>query len=299
MKKLTPFLSERVWGGNKLKELKKISSELFPKPLGETWEVSTHKEGMSFVGEMDLNKYLKTELSYLVKFIQCQENLSVQVHPDDEYAKMNENSLGKTECWLILHAEKNAGIYLGFKPNVSKEKFKTALDSNDDLSNYLNFIPVSEGDFFYVPAGTVHALGAGVTLCEIQQASGVTYRVWDWNRVGLDGKPRELHVKKSFDVLNFESHANQLQYFKFQSNLFQKIGEYEIVHHPNFKVTLINFKKDEILQIYYIFKKSIIVLKGTLESSKNVLEEYTSYLVEENANLKAKTDGTFIIVTEP
>lgn len=305
MLELKPFLSERVWGGNTLKKLKNISTESFPSPLGETWEVSTHKEGTSSVlfknGEsQSLKEYLKNDLSYLVKFISCEESLSIQVHPGDEYAKIHENSRGKTECWIILEAEVGAGLYLGFKPGITREIFQKMIDEKLDASSALNFYPVKPGDFFFVPHGSIHALGKGITLVEIQQSSGVTYRVWDWNRVGLDGKPRELHVKKSFDVLNFEPEKNTLEYFKYAKNIFGK-NDSSLVQHSDFKVALYCLKKGESLAINNLKKtSSLVVLDGEFRVGEFIALKYSTYLCDTSSELTftALESGNFLIVSE-
>lgn len=311
MLELRPFLSERVWGGEKLKQLKNISKENFPTPLGETWEVSTHKEGSSEVVLRDrtikkLQEFLAKELSYLVKFISCEEALSVQVHPGDEYAKINENSKGKTECWLILEALPGAGLYLGFKPGIDRNSFQQMINDKKNASEALNFYQVKAGDFFYVPHGTVHALGKGITLVEIQQASGVTYRVWDWNRVGLDGKPRELHIKKSFDVLNFEPSKNSLAHFHFK-NVYQDKNNQKLrlVEHVDFKVDLFYLAQNQNVVVDNLSATdALVILDGefAVENAGNTptLKSYSSYLLNEDKKirLKAIKEGYFLIVSE-
>lgn len=303
MIELKPFLSERVWGGDELKRLKKISTEQFPTPLGETWEISTHIEGESRVcldnDTQTLKQYLKKELSYLVKFISCEDNLSVQVHPNDEYARMHENSKGKTECWIILDVKDNGGIYLGFKPGITKEIFQEKVLHNQDVSECLNFYPVRPGDFFYVPAGSVHALAKGVTLVEVQQSSGVTYRVWDWNRLGLDGKPRELHVKKSFDVLNFNADKNNLNAFRFQPDVFSTIEQNVLAEHEDFQLKIINMKKNDKKSITVDPAKttSIVFLNGEFRNNNQTLRGYSSYLLSESIlDVECVESGSFLLV---
>ncbi|MCK6594515.1 MAG: class I mannose-6-phosphate isomerase [Bacteriovoracaceae bacterium] len=303
MIELKPFLSERVWGGDELKRLKKISTEQFPTPLGETWEISTHIEGESRVcldnDTQTLKQYLKKELSYLVKFISCEDNLSVQVHPHDEYARMHENSKGKTECWIILDVKDNGGIYLGFKPGITKEIFQEKVLHNQDVSECLNFYPVRPGDFFYVPAGSVHALAKGVTLVEVQQSSGVTYRVWDWNRLGLDGKPRELHVKKSFDVLNFNADKNNLNAFRFQPDVFSTIEQNVLAEHEDFQLKIINMKKNDKKSITVDPAKttSIVFLNGEFRNNNQTVRGYSSYLLSGSVlDVECVESGSFLLV---
>ncbi len=217
MVKLKAHCVEKIWGSRSFNNLKNYESDL---PLGETWEISTHPSGVSLT-ESGTPLSEITKLSYLAKFISTSDNLSVQVHPGDDYSLKNEGDRGKTECWFILEAKPGAGIYLGFKPNVSKYEFKQAVKNNLDITRFLNFIEVEAGDFFYLPHGTVHALGKHVLLAEVQQSSGVTYRVWDWNRLDSNGKGRELHVDKAMDVLNFDNEFNQEVLSKRLKDTFQ------------------------------------------------------------------------------
>ncbi len=214
--KLKPYIKELVWGGNTLRQYGKESPL---SNIAECWELSVHKEGSSIIDSgIDKGKTLSSVLSKedcgekcakfpffptLIKLIDADRELSVQVHPSDEYALANENSYGKTEMWFILEAKQGAGIYLGFNRDTTKEEVKAKIDNNT-LIELLNFIPVKPGDCYFVKSGTVHAIGAGITLFEVQQNSALTYRLYDWGKLGLDGKPRELHIDKSLKVLNYK-----------------------------------------------------------------------------------------------
>ncbi len=249
---LKPHLVSKVWGGEKLKTFKKLKN--FVDPLGESWEVSRLSEGSSsveiedsLVSIADLTS--KEQLPYLVKFIDTSDNLSIQVHPGDSFAKKYEDSMGKTECWLVLDCSPGAGVYLGLKPNLTREELSRAIENKEDLSQMLNYFPAKRGDFFYVPSGSIHAIGSGVTLAEIQQSSGITYRVWDWNRLGLDGRERELHVEKGLKVIEFENDKNSSDYFKIKKSLFSTRGKVELVRHSDFNVDLFNLEKGESLEI--------------------------------------------------
>ncbi len=214
--KLFPECKDYLWGGERLKtEYGKITDKT---PCAESWELSFHKDGPTKLadGRTLQEVVTKSELGkncdkfeffpVLIKLIDAKNNLSVQVHPSDEYALKNENSYGKTEIWYIVDAAGGAGIYYGFKRDTSKEEFLKYLEEGK-VEELLNFIPVKKGESYFIPAGTVHAIGAGCLICEIQQNSNLTYRVYDYNRRGADGKLRELHVDKAVKVINFKKYA--------------------------------------------------------------------------------------------
>ncbi len=212
--KLIPAYKSIIWGGNKLKSEYGKNTEL--SPLAETWELSFHKDGKTVledgralcdvVSENDLGENCKgfDFFPVLVKFIDAQDKLSVQVHPADEYALKHENSLGKTEMWYIVDADEGAGIYLGFKEDITKEQFERAI-AEKTLTDYLKFIPVKKGESYFIPSGTIHAICAGCLICEIQQNSNITYRVYDYGRRDKNGNERELHVAKAIDVTNLSA----------------------------------------------------------------------------------------------
>lgn len=201
---------ERIWGG---KHLEKFRDNVPEGVIGESWDIACHKNGTSkvengeFKGktfneliELCGEKLLGTEIStkefpLLIKLITAEDKLSVQVHPDDEYANRVEKDSGKTEAWYVVDAEEGASLIVGTK-DCNKEMFKKAINEGD-LDKYLNKIPVKKGDFFYVQSGLVHAICEGVLIAEIQQNSDTTYRVYDYNR------GREIHVEKALDVIDF------------------------------------------------------------------------------------------------
>lgn len=224
MIKLQPVLKDYLWGGEKLKTLFGREKDGI---IAESWEVSVHKDGESTISGTNKTfaEYLKEnknavdlsggEFPVLIKYIDAAKNLSVQVHPNDEYAQKYEHDNGKTEMWYIVSADDGAGIYCGFKRDMNKEEFLAKV-KDDTVEELLNFISVKAGDCYLIKAGTVHAIGAGCVICEIQQNSNVTYRVYDYNRRGSDGKLRPLHVEKAVDVIDFKA-------FKDETNG----GEYE------------------------------------------------------------------------
>ena len=224
---LKPALKEMIWGGNRL--IDDFSKAADTDALGETWECSTHPEGPSeivsgeFKGKLlsDLLKehpeFLGThprtncELPILVKLIDAKKNLSVQVHPDDDYAMKYENgSLGKTEMWYVLDAVEGARLTYGFNHDITKDTLRKGIE-NGTVEKYLQKVKVNKDDVFYIEAGTVHAIGAGTLIAEIQESSNLTYRLYDYNRLDKNGKPRELHIDKALDVANLESSAEPRQ----------------------------------------------------------------------------------------
>lgn len=218
--KLKPVFKDYLWGGIKLKESYHKKSEL--DIVAESWEVSTHKDGPSVIANgtyegKTLPQYMEAvgkdvlgtkgkafeEFPMLIKFIDAKGNLSIQVHPDNEYARRVEHEYGKTEMWYILEADEGAFLYFGTSKEVTKEEFKEKIE-NDTVLDVLKKVPVHKGDVFFIEAGTIHAIGAGIVICEIQQNSNSTYRVYDFGRVGADGKPRQLHIEKALDVSNLK-----------------------------------------------------------------------------------------------
>ena len=184
MFKTQPFVSEKVWGY-------------------ERWIVSVHPAGQSLVddatpqiGGKPLNAIVGVSYPLLIKIIQANETLSVQVHPDDDYARIHEHSAGKTECWYVLDAVPDAKIIYGLQKDYSRSELETAIRDNT-LERCLRSVPVSKGDFIFIPAGTVHAIQGGLRLLEVQQSSDITYRLYDW------GRPREVHIQKGLDVLRY------------------------------------------------------------------------------------------------
>ena len=215
---INPACKDNIWGGTKLKKWNKGTTDI----VAESWELSLHKNGMSIADNgiykgMRFDEILANNPDFLgdnaksfemfpvlIKFIDAKTPLSIQVHPSDEYALANEGQYGKTEVWYVMDADEGAGIYCGFKNKITKEEYKEAIENNT-ITDLLNFIEVKAGDIFMINAGTVHAIGAGLTICEVQQNSDVTYRVYDYARVGADGKQRELHVDKAIAVSNLDS----------------------------------------------------------------------------------------------
>lgn len=215
-----PVYKNIIWGG---RNFEKIFKRNLPEGnIAESWEICCHKNGMSVVSNGYLkgknlkkliDKYgkelLGTKNSYLttfpllIKFIDANDRLSVQVHPDDDYAMAAEGEMGKTEMWYIVDTKEDAKLIYGVKEGTKKEEFRNAIISGT-LEEYLNYHPVKKGDVVFIPSGTIHAILDGIVIAEIQQNSDTTYRVYDWNRVDNSGNPRQLHVEKALDVINFD-----------------------------------------------------------------------------------------------
>lgn len=217
--KLCPAVKTPVWGGERIGGWGKKGCR---GRIGETWELSFLESAPSVIDSgPDDGKPLYTvagksdwgssaaafgNFPVLIKFIDAAAPLSVQVHPGDEYAASHGLGFGKTEMWYVTDAAENAGLYMGFNRTVTAEEAASAA-KNGSIEALLNFIPVKKGDCFFVEAGTVHAIGAGVTVAEIQQSSDVTFRVYDYGRMGADGKPRELHLNSALEVMTLEKYS--------------------------------------------------------------------------------------------
>lgn len=214
--KLTSICKDYIWGGEKLRTLYGKDTDI--SPIAESWELSCHKDGYSIIcgGKHDgktLDEYIKenpsilgtsvngAELPILIKLIDAADNLSVQVHPNDEQAKEWEGQNGKTEMWYVVDAEKDARITYGVCRDTTKEELVDAIREKR-VEELLNSVPSKKGDVFFVEAGTIHAIGKGNLIAEIQQNSNVTYRLYDYGRVGKDGKERELHIEKGVKAAN-------------------------------------------------------------------------------------------------
>lgn len=216
---LEPALKETIWGGSKLREKYGKNSELVN--VAESWECSVHPQGLSKVASGKYSgMYLRDVLAehpeylgnkiksvddfpFLIKFIDAREKLSVQVHPDDEYAEKYENGAsGKTEMWYVVEAENDAELIYGFYDDITPQQLADGARTGD-IEKYLNRVRTHPGDVFFIPAGTVHGIGAGNLIVEVQESSDLTYRLYDYNRVDKDGNKRKLNISKALNVVNF------------------------------------------------------------------------------------------------
>lgn len=216
--KLTPAFKDYLWGGTRLRD--DFGKDCDFEKIAESWELSCHKDGNSVIANGEyagktLADYIelrgKTVLGsncqrfeqfpILIKLIDAKDNLSVQVHPNNEYAQRVEGEYGKTEMWYIVDCDEGAELLYGFKKEVTKEEFRERIENNT-LLEITQSVPVKKGDVFFIEAGTLHAIGKGILIAEIQQNSNTTYRIYDYGRVGADGKPRQLHIDKAVEVTN-------------------------------------------------------------------------------------------------
>ncbi len=251
-----PNLHTIVWGGDKLCPYKGM--EPSNEPIGESWEVSAvesspciiangplkgrdlisvvNEWGKELLGEAVYKQY-GGKLPLLVKFIDAKKDLSIQVHPNDELAKRMHNKFGKTEMWYIIDAEPGAALYSGFKERISKDEYKQRV-ADGTICDVLARHEVKPGDVFFIPAGRVHAICGGIMLAEVQQSSDVTYRIFDYNRPGLDGKPRELHTELAAEAIDFDVSP---EYRTFYGNAKDKAAQ--IIDTPFFDVRVMDLNE--------------------------------------------------------
>lgn len=281
--KFKPIVKDKIWGGSKLKDLlgKPASKE-----AGESWEISAVDGDISEVNNgiyqgWSFDKLIKSfqeeilgktviekfggEFPLLIKYIDAAKNLSVQVHPDDKMAKKEHNSFGKTEMWYIMQADDGAMINVGWKTKIDTAEYIDSLKKGK-ITDYLNFIQVDKGDTFFIKAGTIHAIGAGVLLAEIQQTSDVTYRVYDWDRVDDSGKSRELHVDLAAQAMNFSTVDDYTVNYKAEKNRSESLVDCDF------------------------FTTNIIKVKGVIKKDYSSRESFVVYMCV-SGQVKIDTEG--------
>lgn len=243
--KFIPILKEKIWGGSKLTG---ILNKQGSGTLGESWEISGVPSNISVVSNGSLTgKSLKelidnytsellgekvfktfgTDFPLLFKFIDAADDLSVQLHPDDRLAKERHDSFGKTEMWYVVQADEGSRLILGFNREMDEATYLSHLESGS-ITDILKEVPVKEGESYFIAPGTVHAIGGGILLAEIQQTSDITYRIYDWDRPGLDGNMRELHTSEAMDAIDYGLSDAQLHYSEGTDEVM------EICDHPFF-----------------------------------------------------------------
>ncbi|MFT6370121.1 MAG: mannose-6-phosphate isomerase [Maribacter sp.] len=312
--KFQPILKERLWGGTKLKEVlnKAVTSDI----TGESWELSTVSGDVSVVSNGELaNTSLSTlidkfpeallgksvverfgkEFPILIKFIDAKQDLSIQLHPNDELAKKRHNSFGKTEMWYVMDADAGSELIVGFNKDVTKTEYAKSL-AEDALLGLLNYESVKEGDTFFINTGKIHAIGAGVLLAEIQQTSDVTYRVFDFNRKDKEENLRELHTEMALDAIDYEKKDD----FKvtYDTVLDQANG---MVDCPYFRTNFLNLTKDfeqdsaarDSFTIYMCVAGTASI---RTDDGEVVIKKGETVLIPAMANrIRIKTDGTKLL----
>lgn len=305
--KFQPILKDKIWGGEKLRKYFNKASK--SNHLGESWEISTVPEDVSIVSDGNLKgeslqEILDTyksdligEKNYerfgnnfplLIKFIDAKDDLSIQLHPDDVLAKSRHNSFGKTEMWYVMQADKDANLIVGFNQDMTQEMYLSYLE-NKTLTEILNFDKVKKGDTYFIEAGRVHAIGAGVLLAEIQQTSDVTYRVYDWDRTDDEGNERELHNDLAIDAFNFEMEDDFRVDYKKQKNTSN-----EMVSCPFFTTNFVeldsSIKKQNTHDSFIIYMCVDGEVEVSTKTSKTIIFKGQSLLIPaaiKNYNLKA------------
>ncbi|MBR2214823.1 MAG: class I mannose-6-phosphate isomerase [Selenomonadaceae bacterium] len=312
--KLKAPLKDYLWGGVRLKE--DYGKETNLDKVAESWELSCHKDGESvIVNGREAGKTLTAltqehaevlgrrgaAFSYfplLIKLIDAKDNLSVQVHPNNDYALRVEGEYGKTEMWYIVDAEPGASLLYGFKETITPEEFARRIEDNT-LLEVCNKVPVQKGDVFFIEAGTLHAIGAGILICEIQQNSNTTYRIYDYGRVGSDGKPRQLHVDKAKEVTKLMPPTRDTKPLA-SIDLFPQAKaellaacEYFTVYHFNVQGEAILYAGEESFQAATVLKGKLTVTGGG--ESLALTPGDTVFLPANLQEYKISGEGEFIL----
>ncbi len=268
--KFEPILKEKVWGGKRMSALLGKNIDHLPY-CGEAWEISglagnVSKVRNGFLSGNDLSELIEVYMGDLLgenvfemhghsfpllfKFLDTDDDLSIQVHPGDGIAMKRHGSRGKEELWYVVHAEPSAELIIGFKENIDEEIYLKHLQNNT-LKKILRTYRVQAGDAFHIPAGQVHTIGKGLTLCEIQQSSDITFRIFDWNRPDTDGKSRKLHTEEAAEVIEYKAREHKINYP-------HKPNEpVELIKTPNFTTRLLSFQKK--LELDYFLVDSFVV----------------------------------------
>jgi len=290
-----PLYKNVIWGGDNISKI--FNRNITGNDIGESWELSAHPSGINEIENSDFeeknllelfnNRKIRKDIfgricvemekfPILIKFIDAQNNLSIQVHPNDEYARIHENDSGKTEVWYILECKENAKIVYGFKDSVTPE---TLLGAINNIEESVQYVSVHKGDFISIPSGTIHAIMSGIVLLEVQQSSDVTYRVYDWNRLDKSGNPRELHLKQAFDVINLSNNNKICNYEKLDKNL-------NIYKSRYFNIDMINVEglTNEISNKDSFYVYIVIDGNGSIKTNNyyREIEKGTTFLIPAN-----------------
>ncbi|MDT2836370.1 mannose-6-phosphate isomerase, class I [Enterococcus durans] len=285
---LKPVFQEKIWGGSRLKSV--FGFDIPNDKIGEDWAISAHPHGVSVVenGEFkgqkldDLWKEHKELFGHptepvfplLIKILDAEDELSVQVHPDDAYGMKHEGELGKTECWYIIDAEPGAEIIYGHHAKTREELAEMIKEGRwDDL---LKKVPVKKGDFFYVPSGTIHAIGKGIMILETQQSSDTTYRVYDYDRKDASGQKRELHIQQSIDVTTVPAKTPELQIKEVRK------GQSSIVTY--LETDFFNVYEWDIKGITSFKKQAPYTLATVIDGAGELIVDNQTYLLEKGTS---------------
>lgn len=285
---LKPVFQEKIWGGSRLKSV--FGFDIPNDKIGEDWAISAHPHGVSVVenGEFkgqkldDLWKEHKELFGHptepvfplLIKILDAEDELSVQVHPDDAYGMKHEGELGKTECWYIINAEPGAEIIYGHHAKTREELAEMIKEGRwDDL---LKKVPVKKGDFFYVPSGTIHAIGKGIMILETQQSSDTTYRVYDYDRKDASGQKRELHIQQSIDVTTVPAKTPELQIKEVRK------GQSSIVTY--LETDFFNVYEWDIKGITSFKKQAPYTLATVIDGAGELIVDNQTYLLEKGTS---------------
>jgi mannose-6-phosphate isomerase len=283
--KFTPIYKDKIWGGNKIKTV--LNKDFGDLPnCGESWELSGVEGNVSvvsngflagntleelievYMGDLVGDQIFETfgiEFPLLIKFIDANDNLSIQVHPDDELSKKRHNAYGKTEMWYVMQADPGSKLQSGFNRQVDQEEYLEKLEKNE-LPDILNFEEVTSGDVFFIPAGRVHAIGKGILLAEIQQTSDITYRIYDYDRRDDQGNPRELHTELALEAIDFK--------------LFPEYkSHYKVILNESVELVKCNY-----------FITNLIVIDQSTEKDYNQLDSFVIYICLEGT-LKIETES--------
>ena len=293
--KLNPAVKDYIWGGN---YFQKFNKGLNLDRVSECWELSVRDNDSSIIASgKDKGKLLSAVINkedigpvmdrfpyfpLLIKLIDAKENLSIQVHPSDDYALKYENSFGKSEMWHIISADESSGLYVGLNKDYSKEDIKKALEEGTILE-CLNFFKVKPGDTFVINPGTIHAIGKGVRLIEIQQNSNLTYRLYDYNRVDKNGNPRELHIKKALEVIDYKQYKPTNK-----DNEYLADNQYFTVKEVSFKDSL-NIKANENSFVSFTF------LEGEGMVNDIPYKQYDTFFLPYKKECLIKGNGRVVI----
>ncbi|MBI9066388.1 MAG: class I mannose-6-phosphate isomerase [Salinivirgaceae bacterium] len=295
--KFNPIFKEKIWGGQKLKNLLNKSVDENIK-MGESWEISGVSGDLSvvengflqdntieelieiYMGDLVGDKVYEQfglEFPLLIKYIDANDYLSIQVHPDDDLARERHNSYGKTEMWYVIDAEKEAELIAGFNQEMDKTKYLQHFGSGT-LREVLNFEKVKTGDVFFMPAGRVHATGPGILFAEIQQTSDITYRIYDWDRFGDDGKPREMHTELAIDAIDYNYHKEVKTPYKEEINKSS-----EIIKCPYFTTNIINLNSKVVKD--YFSLDSFVIYMGIDGDTKITYSETEEIILKKGETL--------------